>query len=512
MKDFFSWFKDTPGALARPWCILGKGPTYARRGEFDLGAYHLFSLNHVVREQPVRVAHFMDLDACLSCAGVLDRQAGVVVMPWRPHVASKPGARSLAELAAEHAPLGALAAQGRLVWYNSSLAAPHGDSPVVPVEYFSAEAALALLAMGGATEVRSLGVDGGQEYAPEFADLNGSTRLANRRSSFDRQFEAIARIIRKTGVRYAPLTLELPVRVYVATTEAQMLAVKVLEFSIRKHASLAVDVVPLHEVGIDIPLPRDPAKRPRTPFSFQRFLIPQAAGYQGRAIYLDSDMQVFRDIREIWSLDMTGADLLAAREPTGTGRKPQFSVMLLDCAALRWNIADIVARLDADEFSYGQLMGDMRVAPRIRDDIPPTWNSLERYEAGVTGLVHYTDMPTQPWVSAANPLGYLWVRDLVEAVDAGVIPLAYVREHILRGWVRPSLEWQIVNRFEDGALLPRAARALDRSFRPLWVGLAPPASPLVGAGRRVVALLRQAYLRSPLPSLRHRLRERFFPR
>jgi hypothetical protein len=104
------------------------------------------------------------------------------------------------------------------------------------------------------------------------------------------------------------------------------------------------------------------------------------------------------------------------------------------------------------------------------------------------------------------------VRDLIEAVDAGAVPLAYVREHILRGWVRPSLEWQIGHRVEDGVLLPREARRLDRGFRPPWTGLAPPPSPLLGMRRKLAALARQAYLRSPLPSWRHRLSERFFPR
>jgi len=36
-----------------------------------------------------------------------------------------------------------------------------------------------------------------------------------------------------------------PIRVYVGSQEAQMLAVKVLEFSIRQYASLPVEVVPV---------------------------------------------------------------------------------------------------------------------------------------------------------------------------------------------------------------------------------------------------------------------------
>jgi hypothetical protein len=63
-------------------------------------------------------------------------------------------------------------------------------------------------------------------------------------------------------------------------------------------------------------------------------------------------------------------------------------------------------------------------------------------------------------------LGYLWVRDLIEAVASGVIPLDYVQDHVTRGWVRPSLLYQIEYRIEDSALLPPEAIALDDLFVP----------------------------------------------
>ena len=124
-----------------------------------------------------------------------------------------------------------------------------------------------------------------------------------------------------------------PMRIYVGSQEEQMLAVHVLEYSIRRSASLPVEVFPLHHARVEYPMPKDPRNRPRTPFSFQRFFIPSLAGNQGRAIYLDSDMQVFKDIRGLWDLPFDGADLLTVGEQGSTGRKPQFSVMLLNCAA-----------------------------------------------------------------------------------------------------------------------------------------------------------------------------------
>lgn len=255
-----------------------------------------------------------------------------------------------------------------------------------------------------------------------------------------------------------------PIRVYVGSQDAQMLAVKVLEFSIRRHTRADVVVFPLHEARIEFPTPRDPKNRPRTPFSFQRFYIPGLQGHSGRAIYLDSDMQVFRDIQELWTLPFEGADLLAAREAGESGRRPQFSVMLLDCSELDWDLTGIVAALDRGELTYETLMYDMAVARKIRAAIDPSWNSLERYVPGETGLLHYTDMPTQPWVSAENPHGALWVRDLSDAVAQGFISRSYVEDHVERGFVRPSLLHQLDHGIADPNQLPREARTLDRSF------------------------------------------------
>ena len=257
-----------------------------------------------------------------------------------------------------------------------------------------------------------------------------------------------------------------PVRIYVGSQDAQMLAVRVLEFSIRAHTSADVVVFPLHQAQIEFPSPADSRNRPRTPFSFQRFYIPALQGYQGRAIYLDSDMQVFRDIGEVWDLPFDGADLLAAREPGESSRRPQFSVMLLNCDELRWNLTDIVAALDRGELTYETLMYDMTVARSIRAAIPPTWNSLEHYVPGETGLLHYTDMPTQPWVSLENPNGYLWVRDLIAMIDAGFESRALVEEHVRLGFVRPSLLYQLEHRIERSEQLPKNVRALDEHFVP----------------------------------------------
>ncbi len=113
------WIRDRP-IPDRPWLILGKGPSFARRTGVDVGPYNLLSLNHVVREMKVDVAHFIDLDAIEACADVLPRNADWLLVlatrtssfnqrtrPWTS-LPPRPGASGLRS-------------RRRLVWYYHDL-------------------------------------------------------------------------------------------------------------------------------------------------------------------------------------------------------------------------------------------------------------------------------------------------------------------------------------------------------------------------------------------------------
>ena len=465
MKTFFEWFNKSAISPDRPWLMLGKGPSFSQRDAYDLSGFYLLSLNHAVREQRVKVAHIIDSDVVEDCGEAIERNAEVLVMPWRPHVRFVPGERNLSELTQVNPTLRRLREEGRLVWYNlSTTKERHGESPVIHADFFSAEAALNLLAEAGVRRVRSLGVDGGRSYNRAFDDLRDKTLLAGGQRSFDLQFKGFARTIMRTRVDFAPLDMEAPVRIFVGATEAQMIPTKVLEYSIRKHASMTTEVFPLHRARVEIPQPKDARNRPRTPFSFQRFLIPELAEHQGRAVYLDSDMLVFKDIRRLWMLPFEDAQLLTVKAQ-GFGRsKPQFSVMLMDCGALDWNIGEIVAQLDRHELSYEELMFEMVLARGVRASIDGSWNSLDRFHEGRTALLHYTDMTRQPWLVRHHPLNHLWMRELFEAIDGGYVSLTEIEEHARRGYIRPSLLYQAQERIPDSRSLPEAACTQDSSF------------------------------------------------
>ena len=98
------------------------------------------------------------------------------------------------------------------------------------------------------------------------------------------------------------------IKVFVGADRSQQAAVKVLEYSIRRHTKARVELIPM--IDLPVPLPKDPRNWQRTGFSYSRFCIPKLAGYSGRAIYMDADMLVFRDLSELWSLPFNGARVL----------------------------------------------------------------------------------------------------------------------------------------------------------------------------------------------------------
>lgn len=254
------------------------------------------------------------------------------------------------------------------------------------------------------------------------------------------------------------------IRVFVGTDDSQIVAHKVLEYSIRKHTQRALEFVPMH--NIDIPVPSDPDKRPRTGFSFYRFLIPSLCGYRGRAIYLDADMLVVSDLTELFDTPFDGKTLLCTNQPSpppGWEGNPHFqpgphyAVMLLDCDRLRWRLDEIVAKLDAGELDYLDLMARMRIVPeeQIGTSLPVAWNSLEHHVAGETKLIHYTVVPTQPWKSLANPHEGIWLDYFREALRVGAVSL----DDVQRGFQDGHLTLRLLEIANEECAAPAPVKA-----------------------------------------------------
>src|SRR5688572_2888580 len=119
MREIVQWSNEfKPGS--KPWLIVGKGPTFQNSRDLDLSAYYVCSLNHVVREFPVTLAHIIDIEVAADCANEIYRNARFLAMPHRPHTKNSPSEKTLADFTREVPMLEAMEKEGRLLWYNLS--------------------------------------------------------------------------------------------------------------------------------------------------------------------------------------------------------------------------------------------------------------------------------------------------------------------------------------------------------------------------------------------------------
>ena len=244
---------------------------------------------------------------------------------------------------------------------------------------------------------------------------------------------------------------------------------KVLEYSIRRHTNRAVEFHSMEDV--ELPEPDDIRQGQRTGFSFARWAIPELTGYSGKAIYLDADMQVFRDISELWEVPMNGAKIavLEAEREVGDNvhyNKNETSVMVLDCKLCDWKLKELVRGLDEGRYDYKGLMSDLGFLEEseIARTIPADWNRLQHFTPS-TGLLHYTMMPIQPWVSARNPLGHFWINEVRRMIDDSSLTREAVQQEVDLGYFRPSLMVEIdkgpSEELDDGRIA--ALEEIDRS-------------------------------------------------
>ncbi len=239
-------------------------------------------------------------------------------------------------------------------------------------------------------------------------------------------------------------------KIFVGTDSSQKLAVKVLEYTIKKYASEDVEVIPMCD--LPLPVPKSKLNQQKTGFSFSRFCIPQFMEYQGKALYLDADMIVLSDIMELFNWPMENHHILIQKNlklneskrnkkvTNAKKRTRQCSVMVIDCEKCHWDINAIVNDLDSGKYNYSQLMHEMCLVEdsNIGEVLPFTWNSLEYYD-DKTQLLHYTDMNTQPWVSSFNKNADVWYGAVLEMLHNGIVTEKEIIAEINAGYFRPSL-------------------------------------------------------------------------
>ncbi len=159
-----------------------------------------------------------------------------------------------------------------------------------------------------------------------------------------------------------------------------------------------------------------------TDFTCFRFAIPEANGFEGRAIYLDVDMILLKDIRNLFEHPMDKPVMLPEH----------WDVILYDCAKFKdldwWPKIEVMkpSGMMMNEYVKLLLKNDY-----VSFDLPEIWDCRdgEGYDPETTSLIHYTDMNTQPWKPYPKRFEYpphprpdmveLWENLYNEALEEG---------------------------------------------------------------------------------------------
>jgi hypothetical protein len=206
----------------------------------------------------------------------------------------------------------------------------------------------------------------------------------------------------------------------------------VLEYTLRKHASQPLEIEWMMQS-------RDPKSfwhgwntaTWATPFSGFRWGVPARCNFEGRAIYLDSDMIVMDDIAKLWKLTLTHKHVVIAK-----GINKRFCTTLFDCAKIKPHMFPLAA-LKTQQGIHRQQRERLSV-PGLVQPFPPgeNWNCVdgETYTDIATDVIkihHYSAIDCQPQLKYALP----------RLAEEG-------RAHWFKGTVKPHWRQDLVTLFD----------------------------------------------------------------
>lgn len=248
------------------------------------------------------------------------------------------------------------------------------------------------------------------------------------------------------------MSIQQTIKVFIGSGEASLLERKTLIHSLRKHTNRELEIYvfngthnSIEQVGKEPILANMSLTvkyRNYTEFSNYRWLIPEICGYQGRAIFLDSDMVCLSDIGHFYDADMNGCDMLAKAEAYKGDSAWGMSAVLFDCTKCKFDLDAIFGQVDKKLFTntdfHQMSKAFLKYHPYKIDPIDPNWNSFD-YADEKTKLIHYTNLRTQPWKFAGHKHEELWFRYFNEAMKAGLIVRPDVDKTLSRAYARQDI-------------------------------------------------------------------------
>lgn len=138
----------------------------------------------------------------------------------------------------------------------------------------------------------------------------------------------------------------------------------------------------------------------KTNFSVFRWTIPELCNYSGKAIYLDVDQIILKDIRQMWDIDMENNAVSMIKEA-------RTDVMLMNCCKFKDNFWPKIQKMkpSGNNQRYYKAIIQKNFSIGVFDKI---YNCLDGkdFDMQKTRLIHYTKMNTQPWKPFPNRIEY----------------------------------------------------------------------------------------------------------
>jgi len=239
------------------------------------------------------------------------------------------------------------------------------------------------------------------------------------------------------------MTKDEPIRIFIgcAPNHDDAESQAVLKWSIRKHASMPVEITWMFLSGDPESLFHGWNSRSwATPFSGLRWAVPELAGFQGRAIYMDSDFIVLADIADLWRQEFQPGKVVMAKG----GGNWRLCMSLWDCAGARKHMIPI-EKLKRDSSNHQKMGGRFSPNSGRVQAFQGDWNCLDaRHGEDLKNVkaLHYTRMSTQPQLQYALPRlrkqgGRHWFDGRVGSHPRGDVKLlfaAYLNEAISNGY------------------------------------------------------------------------------
>jgi hypothetical protein len=160
--------------------------------------------------------------------------------------------------------------------------------------------------------------------------------------------------------------------IFIGVDVRQPVAFTALQSSIIARASEPVAITPLLIDALPV------KRRGLTDFTFTRYLPPYLMGYKGTALFLDADMIVLDDIKELFDL---ADDRYAVQVVKAKDRFEWPSMMLFNCAKCTRLTPEFIENSNPQELTWGEV-----------GELPKEWNHCVGYDAPNPDakLIHYT--------------------------------------------------------------------------------------------------------------------------